>query len=110
MNNDRIRPTRQSKSCSLRIAFNERIYDIDAARSISLARCTVRENAGAAEDYFPRPRPHLRPCSVGHRGVERTLVAFTCCTAQRRDIVELANYAYSADNTPDLPGNLLCHM
>jgi hypothetical protein len=103
-----------SKSRMLRREMDRRDYDIEAARAITTAICEIRENDIVEEDYTPVFLGHARLYVLAEKwGIEalkiltlhklhRTLVTFTLYKVRRGDIVELANFAYSNENTPDL--------
>jgi hypothetical protein len=103
-----------SKSVALRRKLDKKEYDIKTARSASMARCEIRENELSVEDYTPVFLGHARLYVFADEwGIEElktltlhklhhTLITFTLFEARRTDIVELAKFAYSNENTPDL--------
>lgn len=105
--------SKASKSIKLRRELDKKVYDINAARSESLVQCDIRENKLSEEDYTSVFLGHARLYVFAEKwGIEplkilslyklhRTLITFTLFEARRRDIVQLATFAYSNDNTPD---------
>ena len=107
-----------SKTRRLRREMDRKDYDIEAARSITTARCEIRENSLAEEDYTPVFLGHARLYVFAEKwGIEalklltlhklhRTLIKFSIYEARRGDIAELAIFAYSNENTPDLEDDM----
>jgi hypothetical protein len=102
-----------SKSFLFRREFEERVYDISTVRSTSKALCDIRDNQSAEEDYSPVFLGHARLYVFADKWhinelkaltlhkLHNTLNKFTLYEARRGDIVNLVEFAYSNDNTPD---------
>jgi hypothetical protein len=109
---------RPSKDRILRREFDERDYDTSTLKAILQDRCSVRMNQNPEEDYTPVFLSHARLYVFAEKwGIEalktltlhklhRTLTTFSLYDARRGDVIELAKYAYSSENTPDMENNV----
>ncbi|KAH9206129.1 hypothetical protein DL95DRAFT_316139, partial [Leptodontidium sp. 2 PMI_412] len=103
-----------SKSSRLRQSLHDRLYDTETTRTLSAARCGVRQNSDPSEDYTTVFLGHAQLYVFEEKwGIKslktltlfklhRTLTTFTLYEARRPDIVELLRYAFSNAHTPDL--------
>ncbi|KAL2069047.1 hypothetical protein VTL71DRAFT_15385 [Oculimacula yallundae] len=102
-----------SKSSRLRQSLHNQLYDTETPRTLSAARCIVRQNSSPSEDYSPVFLSHAQLYVFAEKwGIESlktlalsklhgTLTTFTLYAARRPDIVELLRYAFSNTHTPD---------
>lgn len=103
-----------SKSSRLRQSLHDRLYDTETTRTLSAARCGVRQNSDPSEDYTTVFLGHAQLYVFAEKwGIKslktltlfklhRTLTTFTLYEARRPDIVELLRHAFSNAHTPDL--------
>ncbi|PVH68020.1 hypothetical protein DL98DRAFT_241267 [Cadophora sp. DSE1049] len=108
------KPKKPSKSSRLRQSLHDGLYNTETSRTLSAARCEVRQNSDPSEDYTPVFTGHAQLYVFAEKwGIKslknltlfklhRTLTTFTLYAARRPDIVELLRYAFSNTHTPDL--------
>jgi len=109
------------KSPTLRQEFDKKVYSIelvDSTRLEAQTLCETRANQLEEEDYTPVFLGHAYLYAFAEKwGIESlkeltlhkihlTLSEFTLYEARCGDIVELVNFVYSNDNTPDLEDGL----
>jgi hypothetical protein len=105
---------------TMRQEFDDKVYGIElvsAARQKAFSRSEIQANQ-AGEDYTPVFLGHAHLYVFAEKwGIEslkaltlnklhQTLVKFTIYESRCEDIVELVDFSYSNDNTPDLEDSL----
>jgi hypothetical protein len=105
---------------TMRQEFDDKVYSIElvgAARSEAISRSEIQANQ-VGEDFTPVFLGHASLYVFAEKwGIEslkaltlnkihQTLVKFTLYESRCEDIVELVNFSYSNDNTPDLENSL----
>jgi hypothetical protein len=108
------KPKKLSKSSLLRQSLHDQLYNAEIIRTLSAARCEVRQNSDPTEDYTTVFLGHAQLYVFAEKWdikslktlalfkLHKTLTSFTLYAARRPDIVELLRYTFSTDHTPDL--------
>jgi hypothetical protein len=107
------KPKKLSKSSLLRQSLHDQLYDTEIIRTLSAARCEVRQNSDPTEDYTTVFLGHAQLYVFAEKWdikslktlalfkLHKTLTSFTLYAARRPDIVELLRYTFSTVDAVD---------